>query len=201
MFLLPTVCLTYCLSVIDRYVSGPVLFSWAFASDKCWSKSFYYSLYHIGYLHHRAVCWAVGRFRPDALEYHLRICGSGTRKFLFRIRIFSIPDSGSRIQGVNQWGSGCRSGFAVPKIDFYTIYHKYFYIRLKISFFVNLDQFPCFWIRICIPNTDRIQESQINAYHVDADPYPACHFDADPHPDPACHFDADPDPTFHLRDL
>ncbi len=34
----------------------------------------------------------------------------------------------------------------------------------------------------------------------DADPDPACHFDADADPDPACHFDADadPDPTFHF---
>jgi hypothetical protein len=36
--------------------------------------------------------------------------------------------------------------------------------------------------------------------HVDADPDPACHFDADLNRDPACHFDAnpDPDPTFHF---
>jgi hypothetical protein len=30
--------------------------------------------------------------------------------------------------------------------------------------------------------------------HFDAEPDPACHFDADPDPNPACHFDGDPDP-------
>jgi hypothetical protein len=29
-------------------------------------------------------------------------------------------------------------------------------------------------------------------HHLDADADPACHFDADPDLDPACHFDADP---------
>jgi hypothetical protein len=32
----------------------------------------------------------------------------------------------------------------------------------------------------------------------DADPDPACHFDAYPDPNPACHFDADPDPACHF---
>ncbi len=38
-------------------------------------------------------------------------------------------------------------------------------------------------------------------HHVDADPDPACRFDADPDPDPACHFDAnpDPDPCFQIK--
>ncbi len=33
-------------------------------------------------------------------------------------------------------------------------------------------------------------------HHVDADPDPACHFDADPDPDPTFHFNADPEPDF-----
>jgi hypothetical protein len=38
-------------------------------------------------------------------------------------------------------------------------------------------------------------------HHIDADPDPACRFDADPDPDPACHFDAnpDPDPCFQIK--
>ena len=39
-----------------------------------------------------------------------------------------------------------------------------------------------------------------DTHHFDADPDPACHFDADPHPDPTFQFDAnpDPDPTTHF---
>jgi hypothetical protein len=59
----------------------------------------------------------------------------------------------------------------------------------------------------------KLQSSVADPHHFhvdpDADPEPACHFDADPDasfllwcdpdadPDPACHFDADPDPSFH----
>ncbi len=42
-----------------------------------------------------------------------------------------------------------------------------------------------------IPNNERCGSASY-----DADPNPACHFDADPNagPDPAIHFDAEPDP-------
>jgi hypothetical protein len=41
-------------------------------------------------------------------------------------------------------------------------------------------------------------------HHIDADPDPACHFDADPDPDPTFHFDAgdpdlDLDPSFQVK--
>ncbi len=40
--------------------------------------------------------------------------------------------------------------------------------------------------------------SVADPHHFNADPDPACHFDADADPDPACHFDAAPDPNFYL---
>ncbi len=42
--------------------------------------------------------------------------------------------------------------------------------------------------------------SVADPHHFDADPDPACHFDADadPDPDPACQFYANPDPGFSL---
>ncbi len=42
--------------------------------------------------------------------------------------------------------------------------------------------------------------SVTDPHHIDADPDPACNFDADPDQNPACYFDADPDPdpTFHF---
>ncbi len=38
-------------------------------------------------------------------------------------------------------------------------------------------------------------------HHIDADPDPACHFDADPDSDPTLHFNAGPDsnPSFHIK--
>jgi hypothetical protein len=36
--------------------------------------------------------------------------------------------------------------------------------------------------------------SVADTHYFDADPYPACHFDADPDQEPTFHFDADPDP-------
>jgi hypothetical protein len=38
-----------------------------------------------------------------------------------------------------------------------------------------------------------------NSVAVDADPEPACHFDADPDPEPTFHFDADPNPSFQRK--
>jgi hypothetical protein len=35
-------------------------------------------------------------------------------------------------------------------------------------------------------------------HHLEADPDPACHFDADADLDPALYVDVDPDPTFHF---
>ncbi len=41
--------------------------------------------------------------------------------------------------------------------------------------------------------------SVADTHYFDADPYPACHFDADPDQEPTFHFDADPDPNFQME--
>ncbi len=45
--------------------------------------------------------------------------------------------------------------------------------------------------------------SVADPHHVDADPDPACHFDADAEPDPTFHFhavpDPDPDSSFQIK--
>jgi hypothetical protein len=48
----------------------------------------------------------------------------------------------------------------------------------------------------CIPDgvCSTVLHCRADPHHVDADPDPACLFDADADPDPTFHFDAVPDP-------
>jgi hypothetical protein len=65
------------------------------------------------------------------------------------------------------------------------------------------------WFRIptdCIsgPDADLLRNanetgSVADLHHLDADPDPACHFDADPDPDPACQLKADPFTLMRMR--